>query len=103
MAAEGTHATTEELFETVLSVRSVPRQYNEDQLPLSVNLSREVGEESRGSLQADRQLRVAVAGAGDSSGTQRKGNVRRWKPLPSNAVKTVTEITSLCVIVICKI
>jgi hypothetical protein len=25
-----------------------------------------------------------VAEAGDSSGTQRKGNVRRWKPLPSN-------------------
>jgi hypothetical protein len=28
--------------------------------------------------------RVAVAEAGDSSGTQSKGNVRRWKPLPSN-------------------
>jgi hypothetical protein len=25
-----------------------------------------------------------VAEAGDSSGTQRKGNVRRWKPLPKN-------------------
>jgi hypothetical protein len=23
-----------------------------------------------------------VAGAGDSSGTQRKGNIRLWKPLP---------------------
>jgi hypothetical protein len=22
--------------------------------------------------------------SGDSSGTQKKGNVRRWKPLPSN-------------------
>jgi hypothetical protein len=37
------------------------------------------------------RLRVAavrskklVAEAGDSSGTQRKGNVCRWKPLPSN-------------------
>jgi hypothetical protein len=28
--------------------------------------------------------RVAVAEAGDSSGTQSKGNVRGWKPLPSN-------------------
>jgi hypothetical protein len=46
---------------------------------------------------------VAVAKAGDSSGTQRKGNVHCWKTLPSNAVKTVTENTSLCVIVICKL
>jgi hypothetical protein len=37
------------------------------------------------------QLRVAVvrseklvAEAGDSSGTQRKGSVRNWKPLPIN-------------------
>jgi multidrug resistance efflux pump len=62
------------------------------------------------SLQADNQLRVAVvrteklvAEAGYSSGTQRKGNVHCWKPLPSNAVKTVTENTSLFVIVICDV
>jgi hypothetical protein len=37
------------------------------------------------------QFRVAivrseklVAEAGDSSGTKRKENIRRWKPLPSN-------------------
>jgi hypothetical protein len=36
-------------------------------------------------------------------GTQRKENTRRWKPLPSNAVKTVTENTSLCAIVNCKV
>jgi hypothetical protein len=30
------------------------------------------------------QSRVAVAEAGGSSGTQRKENVRRWKPLTSN-------------------
>jgi hypothetical protein len=30
------------------------------------------------------QLRVALAEAGDSSGTQSKGNIRRWKELPSN-------------------
>jgi hypothetical protein len=55
-------------------------------------------------------LRVAVvkseklvAEAGDSTGTQRKGNVRFWKPLPSNAVKTVTEKARLCVIVSCKV
>jgi hypothetical protein len=31
-----------------------------------------------------------VAEAGDSSGTQRKGNVRSWKPLPSNGNEEVT-------------
>jgi hypothetical protein len=49
------------------------------------------------------QLRVAVvrseklvAEVGDSSGTQRKGDVRRGKMLPSSAVKTVTG-TVVCV------
>jgi hypothetical protein len=43
-----------------------------------------------------------VAKAGDISGTQRKGNVRRWKPLPSSSAKTMTEKAILCVIVIYK-
>jgi hypothetical protein len=38
----------------------------------------------RESLQAISQLRVAVAEAGDSLGTQTKGKVRLWKPLSSN-------------------
>jgi hypothetical protein len=38
-----------------------------------------------------------------SSGTQRKGNVHCWKPLLSSTVKTVTENTSLCEMVICKV
>jgi hypothetical protein len=37
-----------------------------------------------------------VAEAGDRLGTQRKGNVRRWKPLPSNGSEDVTVDTSLC-------
>jgi hypothetical protein len=41
VAAVDTYATTEELLETVFSVRSVPGLYNEDQLPLSVLESRE--------------------------------------------------------------
>jgi hypothetical protein len=44
-----------------------------------------------------------VAEAGDSSGTQRKGNVRRWKPLPSNGSEDVTVDTSVCVTVKCKV
>jgi hypothetical protein len=34
MAATDTHPTIEELLEAVFSVRSVPRPYNEGQLPL---------------------------------------------------------------------
>jgi hypothetical protein len=33
----------------------------------------------------------------DSSGTQRKGNVRRWKPLPYNDSEDVTVGTGVCV------
>jgi hypothetical protein len=40
-----------------------------------------------------------VAEAGDSVGTQRKGNVRHWKPLPSNGSEDVTVDTSVCVCV----
>jgi hypothetical protein len=74
VATADTCATTEELLETVFSVRSVLGLYNEDQLALSV---REFRGESRVSLQADIQLRVAVAESRDSLGTQRKGNFRR--------------------------
>jgi hypothetical protein len=38
-----------------------------------------------------------VAEARDISGTQRKENVRRWKPLPSNDNNDVTVDTSLYV------
>jgi hypothetical protein len=38
MAGTGTHAMTEELLEALFSVRSVPRLYNEDQLPLEQSL-----------------------------------------------------------------
>jgi hypothetical protein len=34
MAATDTHATEEELLKAVFLVQSVPRQYNEGQLPL---------------------------------------------------------------------
>jgi hypothetical protein len=37
-----------------------------------------------------------VAEAGDSSGTQRKGNVRRQKPLPSNDSEHVI-MDTICV------
>jgi hypothetical protein len=51
-------------MEETFSVLSVPGLYNEgDAVMRSEKL---------------------VAEAGDSSGTQRKGNVRRWKPLQSN-------------------
>jgi hypothetical protein len=37
-----------------------------------------------------------VAKAGDSLGTQRKGNVHHQKPLPSSTAKTMIENASLC-------
>jgi hypothetical protein len=40
-----------------------------------------------------------VTEAGESSGTQRKGNVRRWKPLPSNGSEDVNVDNSVCVCV----
>jgi hypothetical protein len=36
-----------------------------------------------------------VVEAGDSSRIRRKGNVRRWKPLPSNGSEDVTVNTSV--------
>jgi hypothetical protein len=42
---------------------------------------------------------MLVAEAGDSSGTQMRGNVRRWKPLPSIGSEDVTVDTSVCVCV----
>jgi hypothetical protein len=91
ISATDTHASIEKLLEAVFSVRSV------------TSPSREFREQSRESLQANSQLRVAVAEARGSSGNQRKRNVRLWKPLPSSAVKTVTDNTSLCMIVICEV
>jgi hypothetical protein len=44
-----------------------------------------------------------VAEAVDRSGTQRRGNVRRWKPLPSNWSEGVTVDTSVCATVNCKV
>jgi hypothetical protein len=89
MAPTDTHTIIEDLLEAMFSVRSVARLFAEAQLSLPVNLDR-VERESAG------RLKVAVAEVRDSSGTQKK-------PLPSRAVKTVTENTSLCVIVICKV
>jgi hypothetical protein len=40
-----------------------------------------------------------VAEAGDSSGTQRKENVRRWEPLLSSGIEDVTVDISVCVCV----
>jgi hypothetical protein len=38
MAARNMHATIEELLEAVFSVRSVPKPYDDDKLPLLVSL-----------------------------------------------------------------
>jgi hypothetical protein len=42
MVETNTHVTIEELLEAVFSVRSVPKLYNEGQLPLEESLERAV-------------------------------------------------------------
>jgi hypothetical protein len=44
-----------------------------------------------------------VAEVRDSSGTQRKGNVRSWKPLSSNGSEDVTVDTGVCKTVNCEV
>jgi hypothetical protein len=44
-----------------------------------------------------------VAEVGNSSGFQREGNVRRWKPLPSNVSEDATVDTSVRVTVTLKV
>jgi hypothetical protein len=51
----------------------------------------------------DSYCEKVVVGAGDSLGIRWKGSVRRWKPLPGNAKKTVTENTRIFVKVIFKV
>jgi hypothetical protein len=41
-------------------------------------------EDSWGSVLVSHSCENLVAEAGDNSGTQSKGNVRRWKPLPED-------------------
>jgi hypothetical protein len=85
MAVTDTHATTEELSEALFSVRSVPRLYNEDQLPL------------RESLEMTEEYEVDVGwppACEDVSPEAEESPL--LKMLPSTAVKTVTENASLC-------
>jgi hypothetical protein len=57
---------------------SVPRYNKQDKLGAEVN------EEIGGELVVICCCKKLIAEARDSSGTQRKGNVICWKPLPSN-------------------
>jgi hypothetical protein len=47
----------------------------------------------------DLLLWEAGSWGGDSSGTQRKGNVNHWTPLPNNSSKDVTWLVCVCVCV----
>jgi hypothetical protein len=72
-------------LEAVFSLRSVQMLYIEEQLQLREQL-----------LRVSRKL--LWLRHGNSSGTWRKGDFRRWKPL---LLKTVTEETNLCVMCVC--
>jgi hypothetical protein len=78
----------------VFSTRSIPRCYKHSQLAVAVSLSvigvngvsgvsESVGELVTGLLLFSHCEKLVVE-AGDSSGTLRMGNARRWKLLPSS-------------------
>jgi hypothetical protein len=71
----------------------------------SINLTELVSEldDSYGSVVVSCCCEKLVAEVGDSSATQRKGNVCCWKPLTSNSSEDVTVDTSVYVIVYCKV
>jgi hypothetical protein len=81
---------------TVLSVRSVPGCYKKDEL---------IGElvsyikDCCSSVVVSCCCEKLLSETRDSSGTQRKGNVQLWKPIPSNGSADVTVDTSMCVCV----
>jgi hypothetical protein len=78
---------TIELLEALFSMRSMPRCYKQDEIVDRVNAV-----QCSGASWLVSELTVLlrfiscelVAEAGDSSRTQRKGNVRCWKPLAGN-------------------
>jgi hypothetical protein len=69
----------------VFSVLSVLKCYKQGQLAVAVELVDELATEL---LRSSRCELLLLAEAGGSSGTQRKGNVRHWKPLPSKGSDT---------------
>jgi hypothetical protein len=95
MAATDTCATIEKLLEGVLSVPSVPRLHNEAQLPWLYR--------KRFRWKLKNRKCVCDGRQPASTWARKQRNVHCWKTLSSRAVKTVTENTSLCVIVICKV
>jgi hypothetical protein len=84
---------------TVISLRSVPRCYKQGKL---IGESMTEIEDCCSSVVVSCCCEKVVVEAGDSSETQRNGNVHLWKPLPNNGQWRVqkTENTSLCVTVI---
>jgi hypothetical protein len=81
---------------TVFSVRAVPRSYKHGQSVRSVK-------PLEFPIIMSCSCEKLVVEFGDSSGTQRKENVCRSKPLPSNDNEDVNVNTSVCVTVNCKV
>jgi hypothetical protein len=78
----------------VFSVLSMPRLYKEGTLPLR--------ESPETAIRTRRKL-VWDGRQPARTWVRKQRNIHCWKTLPSSAVKTVTENTSLCVIVICQV
>jgi hypothetical protein len=59
-----------------------------------------VGEDGCGTVVVSCCCYMLVSEAGGSAGTQKKGNIRCWKPLPTNGSKEMT-VDTMRVIVNC--
>jgi hypothetical protein len=79
IAETNTHATIEELLETVISVLPVPRLYNEDQLPLRTSLETAVRREG-GRCEMAVSLRGREAGSKGTSTVGRRYQAAQWGP-----------------------
>jgi hypothetical protein len=69
---------------TVFSARSVPRYYKQGHLAVADGRWVSKLQNCYGSVVVSCCCEKLVAEAGESSGTKGKGNVRRWRPPPSN-------------------
>jgi hypothetical protein len=94
MTATDMQVTIEELFEAAFSVRSGPRLYNEDQLPLR---EREERVYRQSAESCSTSGRGEFGNPGEKKGPPLEAAIKQW------LVMTVTENINLCVTVVCKV
>jgi hypothetical protein len=102
IAATDTHATIVEILDAVFSVRSVPRFYKEDQLELQGLVRGSEGRQSVKSCSCEK-WEVGCWSRGQFENPKEEECPQLEEATKQRLMKTVTENTSLCVIMICKV